>query len=79
MNDSDVAGVGQSGEGCEVEVSCRGVHRHTLRKVKTFIEKNKTLTLYSSVQTWNFDIYTVLDYMYISKLMMYNVAQYLLL
>lgn len=55
MNDSDVAGVGQSGEGCEVEVSCRGVHRHTLHKVKTFIEKNKTLTLYSSVQTWNID------------------------
>lgn len=55
MNDSDVAGVGQSGEGCEVEVSCRGVHRHTLHKVKTFIEKNKTLTLYSIVHPWNFD------------------------
>lgn len=55
MNDSDVAGVGQSGEGCEVEVSCRGVHRHTLRKVKTFIEKNKTLTLYSIVHPWNID------------------------
>lgn len=50
MNDFDVVGVGQSGEGCEVEVFCRGVYCYMFYKVKIFIEKNKMLILYSSVQ-----------------------------
>lgn len=50
MNDFDVVGVGQSGEGCEVEVFCRGVYCYMFCKVKIFIEKNKMLILYSSVQ-----------------------------
>lgn len=56
MNDFDVVGVGQSGEGCEVEVFCRGVYCYMFYKVKIFIEKNKMLILYSIVYLWNIDI-----------------------
>lgn len=71
MNDSDVAGVGQSRDCRKVEVSCRGVHRHTLRKVKAFIEKNVDI----SQQFTGIYETLILYYMYISKMITYSKAQ----